>query len=86
MVILNSKQKKFEGYLKIKLCGKRLYPTGSVKYQSPIQAEHPVQSKQSTFMHPVSLLYFFIVSQLLCVLHVYLYKIIKKSIFNIYII
>ena len=27
IVIFKSKQKKFEGYLKIKLCGKRLYPT-----------------------------------------------------------
>ena len=27
-----SKQKKFEGDLKIKLCGKRLYPTESVTY------------------------------------------------------
>ena len=32
MEIFKSKQKKFEGYLKIKLCGKRLYPTESVKY------------------------------------------------------
>ena len=32
MVIFISKQKKFEGDLKIKLCGKRLYPTESVKY------------------------------------------------------
>ena len=32
MVIFISKQNKFEGYLKIKLCGKRLYPTESVKY------------------------------------------------------
>ena len=32
MVIIKSKQKKFEGDLKIKLCGKRLYPTESVKY------------------------------------------------------
>ena len=32
MVILKSKQKKFECDLKIKLCGKRLYPTESVKY------------------------------------------------------
>ena len=32
MVILNSKQKKFDGDLKMKLCGKRLYPTESVKY------------------------------------------------------
>ena len=32
MVIFKSKQKKFDGYLKIKLCGKRLYPTESVKY------------------------------------------------------
>ena len=32
MVILKSKQKKFEGDLKIKLNGKRLYPTESVKY------------------------------------------------------
>ena len=32
MVILKSKQKKFEGDLKIKLRGKRLYPTESVKY------------------------------------------------------
>ena len=27
MVIFKSKQKNFEGDLKIKLCGKRLYPT-----------------------------------------------------------
>ena len=27
-----SKQKEFEGDLKIKFCGKRLYPTESVKY------------------------------------------------------
>ena len=32
MVIFISKQNKFEGDLKIKLCGKRLYPTESVKY------------------------------------------------------
>ena len=32
MVILKSKQKKFEGDLKIKLCGKTLYPTERVKY------------------------------------------------------
>ena len=32
MVIFKSKQKKFEGDLKIKLCGKRLYPTESVEY------------------------------------------------------
>ena len=32
MIIFKSKQKKFEGDLKIKLCGKRLYPTESVKY------------------------------------------------------
>ena len=32
MVIFISKQKKFEGDLKIKLCGKRLYPTESVRY------------------------------------------------------
>ena len=32
MVIFKSKQKKFEGDLKIKLCGKRLYCTESVKY------------------------------------------------------
>ena len=30
MVIIKSKQKIFEGDLKIKLCGKRLYPTESV--------------------------------------------------------
>ena len=35
MVIFRSKQKKFEGDLKIRLCGKkRLYPTESVKYLS----------------------------------------------------
>ena len=33
MVIFKSKQKKSEGAVKIKLCGKRLYPTESVKYQ-----------------------------------------------------
>ena len=32
MIISKSKQKKLEGDLKIKLCGKRLYPTESVKY------------------------------------------------------
>ena len=32
IVIFKSKQKKFEGDLKIKSCGKRLYPTESVKY------------------------------------------------------
>ena len=32
MIIFESKQKKFEGDLKIKLCCKRLYPTESVKY------------------------------------------------------
>ena len=32
MVIFKSKQKKFEGDLKIKLCGKRLYSTESVKH------------------------------------------------------
>ena len=34
MVIFKSKQKKFEVDLEIKLCGKRLYPTESVKYLS----------------------------------------------------
>ena len=32
MIIFKSKQKKLKGDLKIKLCGKRLYPTESVKY------------------------------------------------------
>ena len=32
MVIFKSKKNKFEGDLKINLCGKRLYPTESVKY------------------------------------------------------
>ena len=32
MVIFKSKQKRLEGDLKIKLCGKRLYSTESVKY------------------------------------------------------
>ena len=32
MIIFKSKQKKLEGDLKIKSCGKRLYPTESVKY------------------------------------------------------
>ena len=32
MMIFKSKQKKFEGDLKIKLCGKRLYPSESAKY------------------------------------------------------
>ena len=34
MVICKPKQKKLEGDLKIKLCGKRLYLTESVKYLS----------------------------------------------------
>ena len=32
IVIFKSKLNKFEGYLKIKLCGKKLYPTEIVKY------------------------------------------------------
>ena len=32
MLIFKSKQKKFEGDLRIKLCGKRLNPTESVNY------------------------------------------------------
>ena len=32
MIIFKSKQKKLGGDLKIKLCGKKLYPTDSVKY------------------------------------------------------
>ena len=32
MLIFESKQKLFEGDLKIKLCSKRVYPTESVKY------------------------------------------------------
>ena len=32
MVIFKSKQKKAKGDLKVKLCGKRLYPTESFKY------------------------------------------------------
>ena len=32
MVIFKPKSREFEGDLKIKLCGKRLYPTKSVKY------------------------------------------------------
>ena len=32
MVIFKSEQKKFKGDLKARLCGKRLYPTESVKY------------------------------------------------------
>ena len=32
MVIFKSKQNKFEGHLKIKICRKRLYATESVKY------------------------------------------------------
>ena len=32
MIIFKSNQKKFEGDLKIKLCGKRLYPAESVKH------------------------------------------------------
>ena len=32
MIIFKSKQNKFEGDLKIKLCGKRLYLTESIKY------------------------------------------------------
>ena len=34
MVIFKSNQQKFEGDLKIKLCGKRLYPNESVEYLS----------------------------------------------------
>ena len=31
-MIFKSKQKKFEGDLKVRLCNKRLYPTESVEY------------------------------------------------------
>ena len=34
MVIFTSKQKKFEGDSKIKLCGKKLYPSESIEYLS----------------------------------------------------
>ena len=34
MMIFKSQQKSSEGDLKIKLCGKRLYPTESIKYMS----------------------------------------------------
>ena len=34
MIIFKSKQKKYEGNLKIRLCGKTFYPTESVKYLS----------------------------------------------------
>ena len=34
MAIFKSMQKKFEGDLKVKFCGKRRYPTESVKYLS----------------------------------------------------
>ena len=32
MVLFKSEQNKFEGYLKVRLFGKRLYATESVKY------------------------------------------------------
>ena len=32
MVIFKSKRKKFNDIVKINLCGKRIYPTASVKY------------------------------------------------------
>ena len=32
MIIFKSKKNKFEGDLKIRLCGKWLYPTESIKY------------------------------------------------------
>ena len=32
MVIFESKQKKFEGDLKVRVCGKRLHPTESIEY------------------------------------------------------
>ena len=32
MIIFESKQKRLEGNLKINLCGKKLYPSESVKY------------------------------------------------------
>ena len=32
VIFIKSKQKKFEGDLKIKLCDKKLYPSESVKY------------------------------------------------------
>ena len=44
MIIFNSKQKKLEEDLKIKLCGKRLYPTESIKYLGvKIDANHTWQ-------------------------------------------
>ena len=44
MVIFKSKQKQLEGYLKIKLCSKRLYPTESVKYLGvKIDTNHTLQ-------------------------------------------
>ena len=43
MVIFKSKQKKSEGDLEIKLCGKRLYPTESVKYYVETDKNHSWQ-------------------------------------------
>ena len=40
VVIFKSKQKKLEGHLKINLCGKRLYPTESVKYLDRGNSKH----------------------------------------------
>ena len=41
MMLFKSEQNKFEGYLKVRLCGKRLYATESVKYTGvKIDANH----------------------------------------------
>ena len=42
MIIFKSKQKKFEGDLKIKLCGKRLYPTESVKNHTNLSWQYHI--------------------------------------------
>ena len=42
MVIFKSKQKKFENDLKIKLCGKRLYPTEGVKIDANLSWQYHV--------------------------------------------
>ena len=49
MTIFKSKQKKFEGDLKIKLCSRRLYPTESFKYLG-VNSQNSHLFKQSSIL------------------------------------
>ena len=59
MIIFKSKQKKLEGDLKIKLCGKRLYPTEylGVKIDANLTWQHHVNDLSTKLNRANALLF-----------------------------